>query len=322
MAINSVGYDGTVTESQWADMIKKVGSAEYGVVQSGHLRVTAVSGADRTVSVAAGQAWGHGVYDDFTSNTTIALSSVSSGSRWDLIAVRRDWSGSDGTTTLVKINGSSSRSIPSGRNEGPGLLDDQPIALVQITAGQTQPTAIVDLRCWSGNGGVYAQDELALAYLDSVGSQVVINGRTWSRGTSGSGGSAVWSSSAGIGGVPLFGVAKTLAGGIPDANSNFLIQAGSSVMKTDGAGYARLTWPKPFPNGLLSVTAVNGDDWAIGSSGMTFAGSGNPVHGSSGYGNAKDWVYLMAGFATGSNDGPVVHLANKIHRINWIAIGW
>ena len=110
--------------------------------------------------------------------------------------------------------------------------------------------------------------------------------------------------------------------GIPDANSNFLIQAGSSVMKTDGAGYARLTWPKPFPNGLLSVTAVNGDDWAIGSSGMTFAGSGNPVHGSSGYGNAKDWVYLMAGFATGSNDGPVVHLANKIHRINWIAIGW
>lgn len=310
MAINSVGYDGTVTESQWADMIKKVGCADYGVVGANHLKVTTVTGADRTVSISSGKCWGHGVFDEMTSNSTIQLDSVGSGARWDLIAVRRNWAGTDGTTTLVKVNGSSSRAIPSGRNKGPGELDDQPIALVRITAGQTQPTAIVDLRCWAGNGGVTANDDLALYYLDTIGTQVVIDGRTWARSVD-SGGSSEWNSSAGIGGIPLFGVGKSLAGGIPDKKSNFLVQTGTYVAKSDGAGNARIIWPKPFPNGVLYVAGSNGDNWSV--PGMYVVSSGN-AWGSEGFGNTKSWVYQL-------RDGDSA-VTNKQHRINWIAIGW
>lgn len=62
----------------------------------------------------------------------------------------------------------------------PGVVHDQPLALVQWTAGQTQPTAIVDLRVWAGGGGLVAKDELVLTYVSRVGTRVKINGQRWS----------------------------------------------------------------------------------------------------------------------------------------------
>lgn len=179
MAITSVGYDGTIDEAQWAQMIKKVGSSDYGVVGATDLRVTTVTAADRTVSIAAGTAWGHGVYDTLDTNTTIQLSTVASGSRWDLVALRRDWTGASGVTTVVKVNGTSSKTIPGARMTNPGTTDDQPLALVQVTAGQSQPTAIVDLRCWAGNGGAFAKDSLALSYLAKIGAVVHVGTSQW-----------------------------------------------------------------------------------------------------------------------------------------------
>lgn len=179
MAITSVGYDGTIDEAQWAQMIKKVGSSDYGVVDGTDLRVTAVAGADRTVSIAPGTGWGHGVLDTLDANATIALDTVSSGSRWDLVALRRDWTGAAGTTTVVKVNGSSAQALPTGRLTGPGTVDDQPLALVKITAGQTQPSAILDLRCFAGNGGMAARDETVLTYLKQPGTSININGAVW-----------------------------------------------------------------------------------------------------------------------------------------------
>lgn len=313
MAIISVGYDGAVTESQWSEMIKKIGSSEYGVVGLNDWKVTNFPSADRTVSIAAGNGWGHGVYDQNTAAVQIQLDTVGSGSRWDLIVMKRDWTGVGGASTFAKVNGTSAREIPSGRTKGPGVIDEQPIALVQITAGSTSPTAIVDLRAWAGNGGLIINDELALSYLDSLASSVLVNGsgKSFNR-IVGPDGNPLWTSSAASGYVPVFGVGYTLAGGIPPVGASFLMQAGTNVTDFDNSGYARVTFPRPFPNGLLYITGSLGDDHATDGEvfGINSAGS---IWGPEGYGTRHSWVYAGR---------PMAAAANRIHRINWFALGW
>jgi hypothetical protein len=311
MAIISVGYDGAVTESQWSDMIKKVGTAEYGVVGLNDWKVTSVTGATRTVSIASGKGWGHGVFDENTSNVTIALDSVSSGSRWDLIVMRRDWTGAGGSSTFTKVNGTTAQEIPTGRTTGPGAIDDQPIALVQISSGSTLPTAIIDLRVWAGNGGMIANSELALSYIDSLASQVFLNtnGDTYNR-VIGDDGNPMWTVSAPDGYIPMFGVGNTLSGGIPDTGDNMLVQSGTTVNVFDNSGYARVIFPRPFPNGLLYVSAMNADDASV--PGMHIASAG---------GSRMSWTYRGV---TGSPlaGGAASPLSGMIHRVNWLAIGW
>ena len=183
VTFTSHGYDTTAgnpyTEIAWADAHPLIGSGMYGVRSGGDWKVTAVTGADRTVSIAPGFGWGAGVTDETVANDTIQLDTVTSGSRWDLIVARRDWTPTAGETKFMKINGGSTKAIPGGRLQTPGGIDDQPLALVQITSGQTQPTAIVDLRCWATNGGMVANDDLAKNYLNRLGTEVFINGVEW-----------------------------------------------------------------------------------------------------------------------------------------------
>ena len=183
VTVMSHGYDTTTgnpyTELAWADAHPRIGSGSYGVRSGGDWKVTAVAGADRTVSIAAGFGWGSGVIDKTVDNDTIQLDAITSGSRWDLIVARRDWTPTAGETKFMKINGGSVKAIPGGRSMIPGGIDDQPLALVQVTAGQTQPTAIVDLRCWATNGGMVAKDDLVKGYLNDLGTEVYINGVGW-----------------------------------------------------------------------------------------------------------------------------------------------
>lgn len=336
MAITSVGYDGVVNETQWASMIKKVGAAEYGVVGQDDWKVTAVAGADRTIQIAPGKGWGHGVYDESTAVTAIQLDPLASGVRYDLIVMRRDWTGTGGLSTFAKVTGTSAVQIPTARVTGPGVIDEQPIALVQVVGGQSVPGVIRDLRCWAGNGGMTIWHDLCLSYLTTVGTTVTDmgNGKKYQRKI-GLDGTLYWANEPEDGYIPLFGYAGTLDGGIPRsgtalteagiANPNFLIQAGTTVQHFDQSGYARLVWPKPFPNGLVTVLAFNGDDWSTGGS-MEFA-SGGVNWGSEGMGNRFQWVYAGRGQDLG-DDGvgsPAYNrlwCAGRIHRINWIAIGW
>lgn len=145
MAIQSAGYDGTVDERQFADLASFLG-ADYAVKDANDLKVTAVVGLDRTVRVAVGTGYGHGVRDVSDSTVDIQLGTIASGSRWDLIAARRNWQPPGGATTFVAVAGTSAQEIPAGRLATPGVQDDQPLALVQVTAGQTTPTAVLDLR--------------------------------------------------------------------------------------------------------------------------------------------------------------------------------
>jgi hypothetical protein len=326
MAIISVGYDGAVTESQWSEMIKKIGSSEYGVVGINDWKVTSVTAADRTVSIATGKGWGHGVFDENTAAVQIQLDTIGSGSRWDLIVMKRDWTGVGGVSVFAKVNGTSAKEIPVGRTTGPGVIDEQPLALVQVTAGQTAPTAIVDLRVWAGNGGMVANDELALFYLSSLGSSVLINGsgKTFDR-IVGPDGNPLWTSNAPAGYVPMFGFAQTLSGGVPPVGASFLMQAGTTVQNFDGAGYARINFPRPFPNGLLYVAGFNGDDTA--QSGAMLYSSAGSIWGAEGFGRRESWVYTCWAQAAATPSGGSTTfghttMAGRIHRINWLAIGW
>lgn len=183
VTFTSHGYDTTTgnpyTELAWADAHPRIGSGSYGVRSGNDWKVTAVAGQDRTVSIAAGFGWGSGVIDKTVANDTIQLDTIISGSRWDLIVARRDWTPTAGETKFMKINGGSVKAIPGGRLMTPGGIDDQPLALVQVTAGQTQPTAIVDLRCWATNGGMVAKDDLTKGFLNDLGTELYINGTVW-----------------------------------------------------------------------------------------------------------------------------------------------
>jgi len=184
----SNGYDTTstnpYTEGAWADAHPAIGLARYQVRSPLHWKVSAVAGLDRTVSINAGQGAGHGITDKTVENETIQLDVISSGSRWDLIVCRRDWTPTAGESKFMKINGGATPVIPGGRQVGPGNIDDQPLALVQVTAGQTQPTAIIDLRTWAGDGGgLIANDDLVRSFLNSTGTRIFVasTGIDWVR---------------------------------------------------------------------------------------------------------------------------------------------
>lgn len=186
VAFTSHGYDTTTgnpyTEVAWANAHPSIGAASYGVRGPLEWKVSAVAGQDRTVSIAAGRGWGHGVTDSTFANETIQLDTITSGTRWDLIAVRRDWTPTAGESKFIKVNGGATAVIPGGRVAEPGNIDDQPLALVQVTAGQTQPTVVLDLRTWSGDGGgLVAEHDLVRSFMDAVGTRLRIDGVGWTR---------------------------------------------------------------------------------------------------------------------------------------------
>lgn len=315
MAFTSIGYDGTVNERQWAELVPSAGSSTYGIKDADDLKVTAVPGQPLMVSVASGTAWGHGVMDTEAANTTITCDSISSGTRWDLIALRRNWQPlAGGPTSAVKVTGTAERKIPDAREDEPGVIDDQPLALVQWTAGQTQPTSIVDLRCWAGNGGLVANDVLALGYLAKLGASVTIAGIEWNY-VVGANDVPSWVKASEVGKIPVYGTSNARAGAVPPAGTQFLVQAGTIVATSDGAGYGRITFPKPFPNGVIYARADNGDQGLDASRGTAIS---MPVAG------APDWpspvstgsfVYAVQG-ANGAR------IPNLVHRADYFALGW
>lgn len=181
MAIESTFYDTSetvpaslVTEIKWAASHPDVGSSEYGVVGPGDFAVTAHPSLPFTLNVAAGKAWGHGVFDVSDAIEPVTCNAPGAGTtRWDLIALRRDWGPlAGGPTSLVAVEGGSVEGLPTDRENTPGDLDDQPLYLAEWVAGQTQPRTLVDIRCWAGNGGMFAKSKHVRSYLTRIGSRV------------------------------------------------------------------------------------------------------------------------------------------------------
>jgi hypothetical protein len=174
MAISSIGYEGTVNYADWAILTSHLG-ARYSVFALPSFEVSAGPG-EREVLIAPGQAAGQGIYDSSDAVESLTGAAVTAGDRWDLVALRRNWTTS--TTSPVLVPGGSMKILPN-RTVGPGNVDDQPIAMVRFSAGQSAVQEIVDLRCWHGDGGMLAKDLLARSYLTRLGTRVWINGVTW-----------------------------------------------------------------------------------------------------------------------------------------------
>lgn len=153
MAITiNFGFDGDLTEDQISTWAQYLGGPLYNFGGNGDWKVTDAAG-DRAVQVAAGWGYGKGVLSFNGGPVSVQSSAVSSGSRWDLIAARRDWS--TNTTVFTVVEGTATRQIPAPRTSrlnGVGNTDDQPLALVRYTAGQTEPQEILDLRVINGLG--------------------------------------------------------------------------------------------------------------------------------------------------------------------------
>jgi hypothetical protein len=325
VAITSTFYDtsaGTpaslVDEVKWAAAHPAIGSSQYGVGGATDFKVTAHPTTPLTVNVAEGLAWGHGVVDE--SDSVIAVTCTApapGGTRWDMICVRRDWTPPvGGPTTVTKVEGGTSRLLPAGRENDPGTLDDQPVALVLWTYGSTQPTTIVDLRVWGGDGGLYAADDLVRAYMTRLGTVINIAGTIWQY-TVDAEDAATWQRVGELDKISLYGTTNSLDSTPAAGQSGFLVQAGTAVGYSDNSGFGRVVFPRPFPNGLLTCLLINGDtsiDRSINRV-ITYGVAGLPWNT-----GRKDSVVFSLAYPNA--DGNYVAAANQLHRVNYIALGW
>jgi len=194
MAITSRGYSGTIDYADWAELASAMGG-QYGVLEPGAFQASPGAGSLQ-VKLAVGTAVGHGILDVSDAAVTLTAAAVSGSSRWDLVALRRDWSA--GTTTPVLIQGDA-KAIPT-RNTNPGTVDDQPLWLVRWASGQSAPQEFVDLRVWHGDGGMLAGDLMVRDYLNRPGTVLWINGQLWVRQVNSSG-IASWVSALNLSGM-------------------------------------------------------------------------------------------------------------------------
>lgn len=312
MAIVSVGYMGQVSDSEWAVMAPHVGM-RYWVAGPGDLSATVLSASARQVRVAPGTGGGCGLMDVLDAPVDVTLPALASGSRVDLVALRRSWTPAStptGTTSVEVVSGATLAAALGARAAQPGTLagDDQPIAAFQVTASGSTTTVVrlEDLRVWAANGGMVAASPAVLQVLTEPGTTVTIGSEVWTRVVEG--GSASWSRQT----EPL--VAGDGLTGTPAASDRLVIQTGSLVLVSDQAGYSRITWPRAFTGGLVSVVLTNGDDLAT--PGFTMAPSGNaPQWGSQALGDRTAVVYTLRDAA-----GNLVQ--HRRHRVSFTATGW
>jgi hypothetical protein len=106
--------------------------------------------------------------------------------------------------------------------------------------------------------------------------------------------------------VSVLGFAGGLVGSAGTIANPWKVQFGTQVLVTDAGGNATITFPAPFPNGLINFFCLSGDQ-----------GVGNwlvlPNLGVLTLGSCAVHVFT-------ANTGGAVALATV--RVNWLAIGW
>lgn len=159
---------GTVYAPEWAALSGKAGGNPYGVIGDAW-RITP-GAADREIVISPGRGFGWGVIDT-SEQARMQLPAPSSGTVRHLIVVRRDWQSRQ--SSFRNIIGQATPVLPA-RETTYGVVDDQPIGLVSVTAGQAQIGEYIDLRVWSGPGGSYASNGHVLQYLTDIGTSLLI----------------------------------------------------------------------------------------------------------------------------------------------------
>lgn len=141
MAQTSVGFAGTVNDAEWAVLSSFLGNQAC-VSSQASLAVTPVGGA-RSVSVAAGVAYGDGVQTTLSASETVALTTPTNG-QWYLIVLRRVWATKVSslvaiphTTTSTALPTVIPTSYPAAMLAAPGTQADQPLAWAWCNSANT-----------------------------------------------------------------------------------------------------------------------------------------------------------------------------------------
>jgi hypothetical protein len=151
LALTSFGYEGTMSEIAWA-LLAQMSGTDTAVDGFGGWRVAAGGTGSRAITVQTGAgdgggvAYGWGVVDRLDAPLNLNATGVVSGTRWDTVVIRRDWQpDGGGTTTVVIVPGGASQALAAGLNASPGVIADQPLALIRITT-DTTVQEVVNLR--------------------------------------------------------------------------------------------------------------------------------------------------------------------------------
>lgn len=264
MALTTVFHKGVVTAPERA--AHNHGTPDFGVYGVDDFKVSAHPSIPFAVLVRKGRAHRYKVTSIAEIDQTVpcpTLAGPDSNIRWDLVVVRDDWSA--GTSVLAAISVGSSPVIPETLANNPGVLVEQPLALVKWQGGTSAPVQIIDLRCHAGNGGIIATHILALDYLARPGADVLIGNTTYRYAPGANGvwgwvdrtGNGPWvdlilGSTAGVPGVRTSG-AWVRVGGAP--NQARLVAGGTLIQVRGEASYSN--------PGTPSYTPAEG--WAVAS---------------------------------------------------------
>lgn len=243
MGFITAGYDGTVDEVQFAKLLHR-----YSVVGAEDFKATTQAG-DRIVAIGDGTALGPGTVDVATAIPNIQFAAAATGAtRWDLVALRRDWQPPGGTSSIVIIQGGSAKGFPAvgtattAWNRRPGIIDDQPLYLQEVNG--TLLGQRIDLRVWNGGGGLYANDDLVRQYMNQIGTDINIRG-TNRKLQLGDNDAEQWTT--------------TNFDGIP-ADVRQIVKTGNVSVNTNGFGDAYFSFPVAFPTAMVSCVASDSTD--------------------------------------------------------------
>lgn len=228
---SSLGYAGEINELTGKNYWNRIGAGKYGVSGANDLKVSKTTG-DRMLLISSGVAWGYNIEDTLQTAVSVQLNSVSSGSRWDMVVVRRDVTAG---TTIEVVQGTSAKSLPS-LTSAAASHPDQPLALCRVTAGSTTVEEIIDLRVWASIGGAEVADKLALEYLKEPGSAVKLGAGLWRYEKQANN---VW---------------DWKEYRYADPNSP-LVRGGYGVVKTIAGGFCTVGYKDAFPGGTYSAVA-------------------------------------------------------------------
>lgn len=193
--IESWGYANTIVPGAvWARVHAWAAGKRYWVYDQDHLRVTPVNNGTREVSLSTGYGGGQGIVDHNPTPLTLQLPVVTSGTRYFMVGLRREWGIVKATAFGYVAAGASGNILLPARPVDFGVgVDFQPLAMVPLAAGSAIPGTPIDLRVMGTEPGrQHALSELVLQYSDYLGAEIQIGGTTWSRVLNVGGTGHVW----------------------------------------------------------------------------------------------------------------------------------
>ena len=166
------GYDGAMTEADWARMAQLVGGVPT-VLDKDHLKVKAAIAGDRVnVSTTPGTAWAHGVMAESKSVETASIQFVRE-LHFDYVVLKRNWDNNSAYLEVVK-GGDRERARDVLANN-PGSKHQQ---LLATLAYSPEGLEVMDRRAFAGR--VAYADSTAAVPAPHLGDTIITpNGTAW-----------------------------------------------------------------------------------------------------------------------------------------------